>query len=162
LTPKSKHYEILFNMSSRFLPLKYPHLTAEDNDLWNDFQILFPPPHLTFMYDVSVGAGRDPGPDYPHNIRLMALRLSKRRIDVVGITPDYLEIFELTQSAGLRATGQSVVYPHLLRITWGATLPIRTTILCRDCQDDIQSVLDEFQIRLVVVPVIPRSPEPQG
>ena len=149
-------------MSNRSLPSGYPHLMPEDADLWNDYQILLQPPHITFMYDVAVGMGRDPGPEYPMNIRQMSLRLSKRRLDVVGITPEYLEIFELTQSAGLRAAGQAMVYPHLLRATWGQTLPIYTTIVCRNVQDDIEPVLKEFGIRLVVCPVIPRSPEPQG
>ena len=91
------------------------------------------------------------------NIRKMALQLSKRRLDVVGILTNGVEIFELTQSAGLKAAGQAVVYPHLLRVTWQFSLPIKTTIICRVCQDDIKQVLDQFQIEIVVVPVIPRS-----
>lgn len=149
-------------MNRADLSNKYPHLMPEDAQLWNDFRTLFELPHLTYMYDVAVGMGRDPGIEYPMNIRQMALRLSKRRLDVIGITPDYLEIFELTQSAGLRAAGQAMVYPHLLRATWGSTLPITTTIVCRNVQDDIEPVLSEFGIRLVVCPVIPRLPEPQG
>jgi hypothetical protein len=149
-------------MTNSFLPNKYPHLMPEDAILWNDYQVLFQPRHLTYMYDVAVGEGRDPGPDYALNIRQMALRLSKRRIDVIGILPDHLDIFELTQSAGLRAAGQAMVYPHLLRATWGSTLPVDTTIICRECQDDIEQVLAEFKIGLVIVPTIPRAPQPQG
>ena len=133
----------------------YPHLIPADSRLWNDFLILTQPPHVSFMYDVAVGEGRDPGKDYPDNIRLMAHRLSKRRIDVVGIMPDYLEVFEITQSAGLKAAGQAIVYPHLLRVTWQVSLPITTTLICRECQPDVKPVLDEFHIRVVVVPTIP-------
>lgn len=141
---------------NRSLPNKYPHLLPEDARLWNDFQILNQPDHHTFMYDVAVGPGRDPGSEFPNNIRLMALQLSKRRLDVVGIKPEYVEIFELTQSAGLKAAGQAIVYPHMLRVTWQLSTPIVTTILCRECQDDISEVMKAFQIELIVVPTIPR------
>ena len=142
---------------SRQLPTNYPHLLPEDSLLWNDFLILHEPTHHTFMYDVAVGPGRDPGSDFPDNIRIMALQLSKRRLDVIGIKPDFVQIFELTQSAGLRSAGQAVVYPHLLRVTWQLQTPIVTTIICRNCQDDIMEVMDTFHIEVIVVPTIPRA-----
>jgi hypothetical protein len=109
------------------------------------------------MYDVAVGEGRDPGADFPDNIRRMALRLSKRRIDVIGVLPGSVEIFELTQSAGLKTAGQAIVYPHLLRVTWQLSIPIVTTIICRSCQPDVLPVLNEFQVRVITVQVIPRA-----
>lgn len=135
----------------------YPHLLPEDAQLWNDYLSLYSPPHTTFMYDVAVGPGRDPGDNYDESIRNMALQLSKRRIDVVGIRPDGVDIFELTQSAGLKAAGQAIVYPHLLTVTWSLTLPVTTTIICRNCQDDIQPVLLAHNVRLVIIPVIPNA-----
>jgi len=105
------------------------------------------------MYDVAVGPGRDPGDGFDDNIRQMALQLSKRRIDVVGIRPDGIEIFELTQSAGLKAAGQAIVYPHWLIATWEVSAPVSTTIICRICQPDIVDVLDRYNIRLVTIPV---------
>jgi len=131
----------------------YPHLLPEDAELWNDFLVQFSPPHTTFMYDVSVGPGRDPGDMYPASIRNMALHLSKRRIDVVGIRPDGVDIFELTQSAGLKAAGQAIVYPHILTVTWSLSVPPTTTIICRNCQDDIAPVLWAHDIRLIVIPL---------
>jgi hypothetical protein len=104
------------------------------------------------LYDVAVGPGRDPGDSYEESIRKMALQLSKRRIDVVGILPDGIDIFEITQSAGLKAAGQAIVYPHLLTVTWSLSIPVTTTIICRYCQDDIQPVLVQHGIRLVVIP----------
>lgn len=135
------------------LPTKYPHLLPEDAQLWNDYQELYKPDHCTFMYDVAVGPGRDPGDTFDDNIRQMALQLSKRRLDVVGIRPDSVEIFELTQSAGLKAAGQAIVYPHWLIATWEITTPVTTTIICRNCQPDIVDVLIRYDIRLVTIPL---------
>lgn len=130
---------------------RYPHLTAEDSLLWSDFLESHHPPHLSFLYDVSVGEGRDPGSAYPANIRSMATQLSKRRIDVVGILPDRVDVFELTQSAGLRATGQAIAYPLLLTVCWSLSIPVASTIICRSCQDNIAEVLQSQNIGLVIV-----------
>jgi len=134
-------------------PNKYPHLLAEDAQLWNDYIEQFSPPHTTFLYDVAIGEGRDPGQTYEPNIREMAIRLSKRRIDVVGVLPDGVDIFELTQSAGLKSAGQAIVYPHWLVVTWQLTVPVTTTIICRSCQPDILPVLTAHNIRLVTIPL---------
>lgn len=133
-------------------PSKYPHLLPEDAQLWNDYLTLHEPDHVSFMFDVAVGEGRDPGDNFADNIRAMALQLSKRRIDVVGIRPDSVEIFELTQSAGLKSAGQAIVYRHWLTVTWQLSVPVFTTIICRSCQPDILPVLLDHNIRLVVVP----------
>ena len=135
----------------------YPHLLPEDARLWNDYRVIYNPPHVSFLYDVQVGEGRDPGPAFANNIRQMATQLSRRRIDVVGILPDSIEIFELTQSCGLRAVGQAMVYPALLKITWDTKVPIFVTVICRDLQSNIQQALDEFKIPVVVVPLIPSA-----
>jgi hypothetical protein len=105
------------------------------------------------MYDVAVGPGRDPGDSFPDPIRKMALQLSKRRIDVVGIRPDGVDIFELTQSAGLKSAGQAIVYPHWLTVTWQLTIPVTTTIICRSCQPDVFPVLQSYDIRLITIPL---------
>lgn len=137
---------------SQSRPTRYPHLLPEDADLWNDYLEQLSPPHTTFMYDVAVGPGRDPGDSFDDPIRKMALQLSKRRIDVVGIQPDGVEIFELTQSAGLKAAGQAIVYPHLLTVTWDLSIPVTMTVICRNVQDGIESVLYAHGVRLVIIP----------
>lgn len=113
---------------------------------------MYEPQFDAFLYDVTVGPGRDPGDNFPESIRRMALQLSKRRIDVVGVAADSVEIFELTQSAGLKAAGQAIVYPHLLLVTWELTIPVTTTIICRQVQDDIEPVLQSYGVRLVIIP----------
>lgn len=142
------------------LRTRYPHLLPEDNQLWNDYQIFHEPAFDTFLYDVAVGLPRDPGAEFPDNIRAMAMRLSRRRLDVVAINASGIMIFEITQSAGLRAVGQAMVYPHLLRTTWQTTVPIAVTIVTRTIEPNIHSALSEFNILVVVVPFIPTSLEP--
>jgi hypothetical protein len=137
--------------------VRYPHLTPDDSDLWSQYLEIHKPTHASFLYDVSVGDGRDPGPDFPQNIRDMALQLSKRRIDVIGLSSDHIEIFEVTQSAGLRACGQVFVYKFLLNQDWHPDAPITTTILCRSCQSDIAPMLSSHHITLIVIPLPNRA-----
>jgi hypothetical protein len=132
--------------------INYPHLLPEDSALWSEFLDLFEPDHQTFLYDVAVGMGRDPGLDFDPSIRKMALQLSKRRIDAVGVSLDFVEIFEITQSAGLKACGQALVYPRLLKVTWDLPVPILVTIVCRSVQDDIDETLRAHDVRLIVIP----------
>lgn len=118
------------------------------------------PDHFTFLYDVAVGEGRDPGENYEFNIRSMAIQLSKRRIDVVGILFDRVEIFELTQLANLKAIGQALIYVHWLTVTWQLTVPVTATIICRACQPDILPVLQAQNVRLVTIPTLPDTSQP--
>jgi hypothetical protein len=104
------------------------------------------------MYDVAVGPGRDPGDSFEDPIRKMALQLSKRRIDVVGVLPDGIDIFELTQSAGLKSLAQAIVYRYWLTVTWQLTIPVSSSIICRSYQPDVFPLLLSHDIRLLVVP----------
>ena len=132
-------------------PSRYPHLLPEDAELWNDYIEQYSPPHPTFLYDVAVGPGRDPGDSFEDSIRKMALQLSKRRIDVVGVLPDGIDIFELTQSAGLKSLAQAIVYRYWLTVTWQLTIPVSSSIICRSYQPDVFPLLLAHDIGLLVV-----------
>ncbi len=136
------------------LRASYPHLTAVDAALWNDYLILNPDLDGPFMYDVPVGDPRDPGPEFADNIRQMAKQLSLRRLDVVADNGSDIAIYEITQSCGLRAIGQAMVYPALLTTTWKTQVPISVTIICREIQSNIQTTLDSQHIQAIVVPVL--------
>jgi hypothetical protein len=141
---------------------KYPHLLPIDGQLWNEYRERFQPQHSDYFYDVAVGEGRDPGPDYADRLRMMGIRLSRRRIDVVGINSDRLDIFEITQSAGLKAAGQALTYPELLRHTWQTSLPIKMIVICRTVQTDMSGIFELYGADLVILPKDGRPPEDHG
>lgn len=132
---------------------RFPHLLKEDIELWEQF--LDSPHNLYdhFDYDIQVGDGRDPGQQYPEHIRDMALNISRRRIDAVGIQPDALTIIEISISAGLTQLGQLLAYPCLYQITYSPNLPLKRLLIAQSIQTDIEPVLLDQKIPFVVLPL---------
>lgn len=132
---------------------RFPHLLKDDVALWERF--LASPNHIysSFEYDIRVGEGRDPGPDYDRNIRKMALDLSQRRIDAIGRTREGITIIEISTSAGLTQVGQLLAYPSLYRQTFSYTGKISRLLVAQTLQTDIEPVLIAEQIPFVLLPL---------
>jgi hypothetical protein len=134
------------------LPSKIPHLISDDSKLLLQYLSANPELYDLLEYDVPVGDGRDPGPDFDTSIRTMAIQLSRRRIDCVAHASNYIEIIEVTQSAGLTALGQLHAYPVLYRLTYAPAKEIRTAILCRSIQSDMEDSIRAASARIIILP----------
>lgn len=141
------------------MPRHFPHLLPEDKELWKDWLALNPRRFTHYEYDVKVGFGRDPGSDFPMNIREMALNISRRRIDAIGFNPHDITIIEISVFAGLTQLGQLMAYPTLYKNTTEVTLPIKRLLVARAIQTDIEPVLIKEQIPFEVIP-FPEPPPP--
>lgn len=128
------------------MPRKFAHLLPEDAEVWQRFLDTLGNKYDRFEYDVRVGLGRDPGPDFDDNIRKMGTDLSLRRIDAVGFTQDTITIFEVTRAAGFKALGQIFGYPILYALTFMPTQTIMRSIVCEEIQTDLRPVLDSLGI----------------
>ena len=138
------------------MPRHFPHLLPEDRELWEDFLNSSSNIYSDYQYDLKVGEGRDPGPDFPDHIRDMALNISKRRIDAIGFTGDTPTIIEISVNAGLTQLGQLMAYPCLYRIQTGTNLPIQRLLVAMSIQTDIEPVLIDQKIPCLIVPVADR------
>lgn len=134
------------------MPRHFPHLLPEDKELWTDFLLLNPNRFTRYEYDIKVGFGRDPGPDFPINIREMALNISRRRIDAIGFTDNAITIIEISVFAGLTQLGQLMAYPCLYKSTTEVTLPVNRLLVARAIQTDIEPVLIDHKIPFEVIP----------
>jgi hypothetical protein len=134
------------------MPRAFPHLLKDDVILWERF---LASPHNVFTdfeYDIRVGDGRDPGPDFERNIRKMALDLSQRRIDAIGRTRTGITIIEISTSAGLTQVGQLLAYPSLYRQTYNFTGAINRLLVAQTLQSDIEAVLIAERLAYVILP----------
>lgn len=133
---------------------KFPHLLKEDIQLWEEF--LKSPFNIynRYDYDIQVGDGRDPGKKYPDHIRVMAINISRRRIDAVGFQPNAITIIEISTSAGLTQLGQLQAYPCLYQITYSPKLPLKRLLVAQAIQTDIEPVLLDQKIPYLVLPLI--------
>lgn len=130
----------------------YPHLLAEDIELWEEFLEIYAPCYTSFEYDIRVGDGREAGEQYPDYIRKMSLNLTQRRIDVVAQTAKAVHLIEITLSAGFTCIGQCWGYPILYRLKFQPTKPVIPLILTRKVETDIQPILDAHGIHCCVIP----------
>lgn len=139
---------------------RFPHLLPWDAAIWRAFLQRNGQNYQTFEYDVRVGNGRDPGPDFSQNIRNMAIRLSQRRIDAVGFQPGTITLFEITGSIGMTALGQCHAYPILYRIANPGNYTLRTILVAAHLQDDIKPSLIARQIPYFLLPQVkpPQTP----
>ena len=140
---------------------KYPHLLPIDCEVWDLWLRTHQYQYESFDYDVRVGEGRDPGPEFPDYIRQMAIANSQRRIDAIGYAGNRIDLFEITHSAGLRAVGQCVTYPILYRQTYNPGLHTRMYLVAGRLHTDIEVVLRSLPIRFVVTGLPPGFEDPR-
>jgi len=131
---------------------KYPHLLQADANLWDRFLARNPRRFEDILYDIRVGEGRDPGDDYNPSIRQMAIDLSQRRIDAIGITPDEMYIIEISCRPGLKAVGQLIAYPILFAEKYPTTKAIRTLLVAETIESDVEPVLKKANIPFELYP----------
>jgi hypothetical protein len=134
------------------MPRAFPHLLKDDITLWERF---LASPHNVFTdfeYDIRIGDGRDPGPDFERHIRKMALDLSKRRIDAIGKTKNGITIIEISTAAGLTQVGQLLAYPSLYRNTFNFSGEINRLLVAQTLQTDIEPVLIAERIHYIILP----------
>lgn len=116
---------------------RYAHLLPQDAPILSAYLKEHGADYQSVDFDVRVGTGRDPGPDYDANIRKMALDLSRRRIDALGRTKRGADIIEVTDAAGVTALGQLLAYGSLYMIDHPDEPQPRLIIAARTLQSDM-------------------------
>jgi len=140
---------------------KFPHLLSQDIIVWERFLVTHGRDYDRLEYDIRVGIGRDPGAEFPENTRTMAIDLSMRRIDAVGIRTDRLDIIEITTIAGIHAIGQLFAYPCLYRETFKPDLPLHPILVASELGPDILPVLLAHDLDYRLFPPTPPTPPPK-
>lgn len=130
---------------------RFPHLLPADCILWQKFLDLHAGEYSQLIYDVRVGNGTDPGPEYTDNVRYDAITLSQRRVDVVGYQAKIITLFEVTTSAGLTALGQLMAYPKLYVDTYTPALPVKPHLVTYQFQADIEKIFVAQGIEYTVI-----------
>jgi len=116
----------------------YKHLLEPDIALLLDFQVDHFSDYISWTYDLRIGPGRDPGPEFADSIRQMAIDLSRRRIDCLAETPDRIDLIEICDCAHYRTIGQLPIYAAHYQTEFKPTKPVRTCILCRSIPEDLE------------------------
>lgn len=131
---------------------RYTHLLPVDIEVWKRFLSSEYNVYSHFDYDVRVGDGRDPGPEFEDPFRKLGIMLSQRRIDAVGHAPDFLAIIEVTRFAGLKSLGQCLAYPILYQVKYNPILPLKSILVCEQLQTDAEIPFREHNITVYEFP----------
>lgn len=121
---------------------KYPHLAGDDIEVWHKFVTDHGHLYQGFVYDLQVGVGIDPGIEGDETLRKMWRGLTKKRIDVLGILPNRIDVIEVKGRPGISVLGQALGYVTLLSDTNYFTKPLQPVVIGGIIEPDIERVLN--------------------
>lgn len=126
----------------------YPHMLAEDNDVWSKFLEQNFERLDEVWYDVRVGQPVDVGEDASDMERKIAAGLTRKRIDVVAISGGNYWVIEVKPYASMLALGQVISYARLFAMQYEVTGRVIPVIVCDSIDEDL---VDEFKEMGVMV-----------
>jgi hypothetical protein len=130
---------------------RYTHFKQSEIAIWERYLALEEAKQYSFTYDVHLGEGVDPGPDYEPALREMWKHLTKLRADVVGEATDHVAIFEVKRRGDMTALGQLLTYRQLWRLKHRDGRRIRLVLVCEDVHPDVEPILRLHKVDIVRV-----------
>lgn len=105
----------------------------------------------TFEYDVHVGRLWPEHETLEREWKVGAASVYQKRIDVVGLQPDAITIFEVKPHAGLGAIGQILGYVSLYEEQFNPVKEMRAAIVAELVDPNIRKLLEQFGVDLYVI-----------
>lgn len=141
-------------MNGRFpsiLLYKYPRMSPKDVDIWKRFLMLHQSMFNSFDYDLPVGNGEDPGPEFEPNLRKDFIDLTKKRIDVVGYKDGTPTIIEVKPRASSTALGQLLTYKTLFIQSHPSFQTVPLMVVTEFINTEEQEIFNSHNIKVFVV-----------
>ena len=95
--------------------ISYPHLRIEEATIWNRFIDKYPDYFQQVAYDVLVGTPTKPKIEYSPNLMKMWEYLTKKKIDVLGISERKAYVIEIEPNADVRGIGEVMAKRDLFK-----------------------------------------------
>ena len=130
---------------------KYPHMIGEDREIWSRFIDMFPDRFDTADYDFRVGKGMVTDPSWPEYMKVDAIALTQKRIDVLAWKGEQPTIIEVKKRVGLSALGQVLGYKVLFMKYFSHFQDPEMLIVCEKISIDDHDVLEGNRIPVDVV-----------
>lgn len=130
---------------------KYSRLSSNDAKIWHDFILQNPKKYKQVAYDVLVGTGSIVDEDTSDIYQIDYSDLTKKRIDVVGFTDDFIDIIEIKPRASGSALGQVLNYLRLYQSTYLPKIPVFPVIITDSLSPDDVPLFQEFKVTVWVV-----------
>lgn len=129
----------------------YPHLLAEDTDVWTKY-LKSPITEIKRVwYDLHVGTPVKLGPGATERDKKIADGVTKKRIDVVAAVGGGYWVIELKRAGNMVALGQALVYSRLFRIEFDIYEEVWPVVICDELDLDLIEDYDLAGVALIEV-----------
>ncbi len=115
----------------------YPHLLAEDTDVWTKYLDSPITEIKRVWYDLHVGTAVRLGPGADEMDRKIADGVTKKRIDVVASVGGGYWVIEIKGVGNMTALGQALAYSRLFRIEFNIYEEVWPVVICVDLDLDL-------------------------
>ena len=121
----------------------YPHLLADDTDVWTKYLASPITEIKRVWYDLHVGAPVQLGPGADLMDKKIAAGVTKKRIDVVASIGGGYWVIELKRVGNMTALGQALVYSRLFRIEFNIFEEVWPVVICDELDLDL---IDDYDL----------------
>jgi len=120
---------------------KYPHMMPLDVEVWERFLDQYASLFLGFAYDVHVGTGMNPDPEWLPSIQRDAKRLTQYRIDVLAQTTQGLFVIEVKPRPAIGVLGQVLGYMTLFKADFNPSAAVYGAVVAQTIETDLRMLL---------------------
>lgn len=143
---------------------KYPGMAPREVIIFQQWQREHGNEYDRFDYNVRIGNGTDPGPQYSDADRQMYILNTQKRIDAVGWKGAQPTIIEVKDRATASCMSQLITYDALWEVTFPNTPKPLLLLVTNRFSADMQLVLDRAGIKWNLVEasfgVLSNKPQP--
>lgn len=130
------------------------HMSTEDYALWIRYRPVITPARPLLYFDVALGGERAAEAKAPKDFERMWWRLNAKRIDVLAVYADRVDIIELRNAAQANAVGRLLMYKQLWDAEPAFPQPARMVLVTDSADPDVVSLAQQQGIEYVqLVPV---------
>lgn len=126
----------------------YPHMMAEDTEVWSKYLRDPLVPILEVWYDVHVGGAVEVAGEAEELLPRIAAGITRKRIDVVAAVGGGYWVVEIKPFGSMLALGQVLSYTRLFKQEFAPIGEVWPVIICDRVDEDL---LDEFDAAGVAV-----------
>jgi hypothetical protein len=126
-------------------------MALPERQIWQRFLQTGPGSRKDWQYEVELGLGSYGPTINPPAEPDFYLRLLKKRVDALALTPESVIIAEVKQVAGMAALGQLLTYRALYHAEKTPTVPIALWAVCGRVDYDVTASFAAFGIQVYVV-----------
>lgn len=129
----------------------YPHMLAEDTDVWTDYLKAPIAPIKEVWYDLHVGGPMEVTKDATEVEKSVAAGISRKRIDAVCRVGGGYWVIEVKPFASMLAVGQVLSYARLFAQEYEPDGEVWPVIVCRNADPDLLAEYEVYGIGVITV-----------